>query len=269
MKCRGVILAAGLLGLVSCRSIPPPLTAESPSVRFLITFDDGPSTRTDYNPTLAIIGQLATNDVQSGIKAIFFVQTENKRGGGTPEGREIIRYTHEQGHIIGIHSTSPRGHIAHTTLPTEVLIRELEQAKALIQRLTGAAPQFLRPPYGASDLRTRTLYDDRDLSVLMADIRARDGLIYGYKASLSRRLHIYNSLKALRRTAAPEAVTTVIMNFHDVNPYTARHMTDYLHIMVEEARLAGFSVPAKPFYDNIDEITRIATLRRMPPPAAR
>lgn len=256
-----------LLMCASCRTVPPPLTDESPRVRFLLTFDDGPSIRQDYNPTLAIIHQLATNDVQPNIKAIFFVQTEHRKGGGTPQGREIIRYTHQQGHVIGVHSTSTRGHVAHTTLPSDVLTRELLQAKDVIRTFTGADPRLVRPPYGTCDHRTRTIYADLLLDILMADIRARDGLIYGYKASLWRRRHIYNALRTIRKTADPRDITTVILNFHDVNPYTARHMTDYLHILVEEAGQAGFRLADKPFYDSSEEIIQIAGRRKVPPPA--
>jgi peptidoglycan/xylan/chitin deacetylase (PgdA/CDA1 family) len=176
---------AALLTLASCHSIDPGLrpAAAAPSLRLMITFDDGPSIRSDYNPTLAILRQLATNDVQPGIKALFFVQTEHKKGGGTPQGRDIMRQAHEQGHVIGIHSTSPRGHIAHTTLPTDVLMGELQQARGVIRNCTGSSPKFIRPPYGACDVRTRTVYAQLGLDVVMADVSARDGLIYGYKAS--------------------------------------------------------------------------------------
>jgi peptidoglycan/xylan/chitin deacetylase (PgdA/CDA1 family) len=255
------------LFLSSCRSPPAPdPLAKQPCIRFLLTFDDGPSTRKPYNPTLAIINQLATNDVQPGIKAIFFVQTENRRGGGTPEGREIMRYAHEQGHVIGIHSVSPEGHIAHTTLPTEVLIHELQQAQDLIRRITGSPPRFVRPPYGTFNLRTRTIYANLGLDVLMADVSARDGIIYGFKTSPWRRTHMFNSMKKLRRTVNPDIISTVIVNFHDVNPYTARHMTEYLHILVEEARHAGFSVPKRPFIDRTDALADVAICRRVQAP---
>jgi peptidoglycan/xylan/chitin deacetylase (PgdA/CDA1 family) len=228
------VLAATLLTLTSCVYFQPdlPLSPALPPVRFLLTFDDGPSIRESYNSTLAIIQQLATNDVQPGIKAIFFVQTEHPRGGGTPRGREIMRFTHEQGHVLGIHSTSPRGHVAHVTLSNEVLIRELRQAKEVISHAAGSAPRLIRPPYGTYDVRTQTIYEDLGLNVLMADIRTRDGIIYGYNFSLKRRGHIHDCLKAIRRTADPAVISTVIVDFHDVNPYTARHMTEYLHILV-------------------------------------
>jgi hypothetical protein len=51
-----------------------------------------------------------------------------------------------------------------------------------------------------------------------------------------------------------------------VNPYTARHMTEYLHILVEEAGRVGLALPAKPFYDTIQEVTAVGIRRRLPPP---
>jgi hypothetical protein len=38
--------------------------------------------------------------------------------------------------------------------------------------------------------------------------------------------------------------------------YTARHMTEYLQILVEEARRAGFAVPDKPFCSSREQIVR-------------
>ena len=71
-----------LLGvLTGCQSLSASEKAASvtPSakIRFLLTFDDGPSIQADDNPTLSILEQLAVNDVQPGIKAVFFVQTRN------------------------------------------------------------------------------------------------------------------------------------------------------------------------------------------------
>jgi peptidoglycan/xylan/chitin deacetylase (PgdA/CDA1 family) len=251
----GLILLAGLLS--SCRSLPAPSARPAgippPVIRFILSFDDGPSITKPYNPTLAILHQLATNDVQPGAKAFFFVQTGHPRGGGTPEGREVMRALAADGHLIGIHSVSPRGHVDHRKVPPETLKTELTKAKGLLRDITGSDPIFVRPPFGAKNAATQSLYQELGLHMLMADIRARDGLIYGYKGSLFRRVHIRNALieawQNARQSGNPEAPLTVILNFHDVNPYTARHMTEYLHILVDEARRVGFTVPDKPFFD--------------------
>ncbi len=234
----------------------------------MLTFDDGPSIKKTYNPTLAIMHQLATNDVQPGAKAIFFVQTGHPRGGGTPEGHEVMRTLAADGHVLGIHSVSHRGHVDHRKVPPDELKASLKEAKALLRELTGSDPILVRPPFGARNPTTRTLYEELGLHMLMADIRARDGLIYGYKSSLFRRVHIRNALietyhNALRNGHQDEPLT-VIMNFHDVNPYTARHMTEYLHILVDEARHVGFTVPPKPFFDGTQALTAAALGRCIP-----
>jgi peptidoglycan-N-acetylglucosamine deacetylase len=251
----GLILLAGVLS--SCRSIPAPSARPAgippPVIRFILSFDDGPSITKPYNPTLAILHQLATNDVQPGAKALFFVQTGHPRGGGTPEGRAVMRALAADGHLLGIHSVSPKGHVDHRKVPPAELEAELKAAKVLLRDITGSETVFVRPPFGAKNQTTQALYEALGLHMLMADIRARDGLIYGYKGSLFRRIHIRNALIEILQNAwqrgSPAPPLTVILNFHDVNPYTARHMTEYLHILVDEARRVGFTVPAKPFFD--------------------
>ena len=266
-------LLAPLL-LASCRSLPPAVsltaTGEAPSIRFLLTFDDGPSIRQPYNPTLAIVDQLASNDVQPGIKGLFFVQTGHPRGGGTPAGRAIMRRLGEHGQVLGLHSVSPRGHIDHTQVTPAALVRELRESKELLRGLTGVPTLFVRPPFGAYNPGTQAIYADADLHMLMSDIRARDGVIYGYNGSLSRRVHIRHALADLRARVdtsryADEPVPVVVA-FHDVNPYTARHMTEYLHILVEEAARAGFAVPARPFTATRAEVMDIAISRSVPNP---
>jgi len=263
--------------LASCRSVPPAVlvggAGAAPAVRFLLTFDDGPSIRQPFNPTVAIMDQLATNDVQPGIKALFFVQTGHPRGGGTPRGRAIMRRIHEQGHVIGLHSVSPRGHVSHTVVPADELARSLQGAQDLIREIAGSAPPFVRPPFGAWNQVTRAVYAEQGLRVLMADVRGRDGIIYGYRGSLFRRVHVRRALAAIKRTAEPggakDGPLAVILEFHDLNPYTARHMTEYLHILVEEARRTGWRVPEKPFYDEAEALAAAALCRTVREPSDR
>jgi len=283
MKRSGVIVhcAWGMLlalSQTSCRSIPDPSARPAgmppPVIRFLLTFDDGPSIRKPYNPTLAIMHQLATNDVQPGAKAMFFVQTGHPRGGGTPEGRDVMRALAAEGHILGIHSVSHRGHVDHRKVPPAELVASLKEAKTILRQITGSDPVFVRPPFGARNLTTQTIYDELGLHMLLGDIRARDGLIYGYKSSLFRRVHIRNSLIEILentwRNGKPGEPLAVIMNFHDVNPYTAQHMTEYLHILVDEARRVGFTVPDKPFFDGPQTLAGVALSRCIPlPPPTR
>jgi peptidoglycan/xylan/chitin deacetylase (PgdA/CDA1 family) len=253
-----------LLMQTACRSVPPavPPAADAPQILFLLAFDDGPSIREPDNPTLAIINQLATNNVQPDIKALFFVQTEHPRGGGTPRGREIMSLAYEQGHELGIHSASTKGHVSHISQTEEELTSELRQAQEVLRTVTGSEVRFVHPPFGAHNLSTRTVYEQTGLTRMTANVRACDGIIYGYNISLRRRSNICNYLKKLHAAADPEAITCAVVNFHDTNPYTARHMTEYLTILVEEAHRAGFAVPDKPFCASREQIARIVEAQR-------
>ena len=258
-----------VLGLSSCGT-PAPLSAEPPpQVRFLVTFDDGPSARTDFNSTLSILDQLATNDVQPHVCAVFFTQPVHPCGGGTPVGRAVMQRIAEQGHVLGLHSVSPRGHVAHHTIPTNDLVVLLLKAKLILRDISGTEPVLVRPPYGTYTPVTRAIYQQLGLHMLMADIRAKDGIIYGYNGSLTRRSHIHAALdhikKRLERQVPGAKPYTVVMQFHDLNPYTARHMTDYLHILTEEARCVGLGLPEKPFYDIYTETLEAAIQRSLPP----
>lgn len=253
-----------------CRTVPTPVPDdERICIRFLLTFDDGPSIWPDPNPTLSIMNQFATNDLQPGIKGIFFVQTGHPRGGGTPQGIEMMSRLAAAGQVLGLHSTSPRGHIDHTQVSTNTLAQELAQGRKLLRKLNGDGPEFVRPPFGAMNPRTRRIYEEHALHVLMTDIRARDGVIYGYNGSLTRRGHIRRSLEDIRKAWHPSPTgepLPVVVGFHDVNPYTARHMTEYLHILTEEARRTGFDLPDRPFYDDRRELLDAAIIRCVPPP---
>lgn len=252
-----------------CRTIEPtlPPPADAPQIHFLLTYDDGPCISEKFNPTLAILDQLETNDIQPGIKALFFVQTEHPRGGGPPLGRDIMHRIHSQGHVLGIHSVSAKGHISHISQPSDELITELNQAKTVLRNITGSDPLFVRPPFGACDLRTRTIYDQLNLKMLMSNVRAKDGVIYFYNWSLRRRSNIFKALQALQKISAPGGKAIAVINFHDTNPYTARHMTEYLHILVEEAQHAGFAVPEAPFCASQHDVERAAIAQQVPPPA--
>ena len=131
-----LLLLCGCAGpsLEQARALPP----NAYPVRFLLSFDDGPSTWEPYNPTRAILDTLAANPVQPGIKAVFFLQTRDPRAGGSEAGRALMRREHAEGHVLAVHSGSPRGHIDHMLLPDAELERTLADAQSDIAAVTGA-----------------------------------------------------------------------------------------------------------------------------------
>jgi peptidoglycan/xylan/chitin deacetylase (PgdA/CDA1 family) len=235
--------------------------------RFLLTFDDGPSLLQPYNPTTAILDQLANNAVQPQIKAVFFVQTRSLSAGGTAYGQELLRRIRDDGHVIALHSGSARGHMNHRYLSPPELGQSLTDGSADIHALSGHDPTLVRPPYWSFDASTQAAYHAHGLEMLLTDISARDGKIWGWHISLRRRSHFHSKLVEVRRgieedrLPVVDGVVPVVVTFHDTNDFTATHMEEYLGILVEESRRAGLPLAPEPFYNDGPTIERVARLR--------
>ena len=110
-------------------------------------------------------------------------------------------------------------------------------------------------------------YRQHGLHVLLTDLSANDGKVWGFNASLRRRAHFLRSMSEVReRIAAGELPTVdgvipVVVTFHDLNRYTARHAREYLQILLDSARATGVKVAQKPFYDDQAELQRAAMAR--------
>jgi peptidoglycan/xylan/chitin deacetylase (PgdA/CDA1 family) len=260
-----LLLLCGCAGpsLDEARALPP----NAYPARFLLTFDDGPSTREPYNPTRAILDALARNPVQPGIKAVFFVQTRDPRAGGSAAGRALMRREHAEGHVLGVHSGSPRGHIDHCLMPDAELERTLANAKRDIAAIAGRPPDLVRPPFWDYDARTLAAYRRLGLRMLLTDVSANDGVIYVFDVSFRRRSHIRDALAGLREKIAAGGLPVVggaiplVVAFHDTNTFTAHHMDEYLRILTEEAADVDLVLAPKPFYDDAAAIERVARVR--------
>jgi hypothetical protein len=55
--------------------------------------------------------------------------------------------------------------------------------------------------------------------------------------------------------------TPVVVTFHDINTYTARHAEEYLHILVDSAHALDLPLAAQPFYDMREALERAALAR--------
>lgn len=258
-----------LLG--GCQSValepaPPPLTQ---TCRILLTFDDGPSTRVDFNTTLAILEQLESNDVQPDIKALFFVQTRNATGGGSRVGQAILRHLHTTGHVLGLHSGTARGHIRHTKMAPDELAQSLHDGRNDLRAITGHEAQFIRPTFWGYSDHTRDIYAAHNFKMLLTDVNNRDGV--PFTNLFGRRDRIRSELLRVRREIERGELPRwhgqipIVVTLHDLNPITADRMTEYLHFLVEEARNVGLPLATKPFYDDAADIAAVAALRVTPP----
>ena len=269
------LLCAAIIALVlaGCIAAPIEMTAQTESrlkaqapVRFVLTFDDGPSASSFWNPSATVLDSLKDNPVQPGIKAVFFVQTRAPRAGNSEIGRDIMRREFEEGHVLGFH-TATHWHTNHRSLTPQELNESLGNGSADIAALTGAPPKLLRPPFWNYDKRTFAAYQQHGLQVLLTDLSANDGKIWGFNASPRRRANMLQQLSQVRERIAlgefptVDGVIPVVVTFHDLNRYTARHMREYLQILLDSAAATGVRLAQKPFYDDHAELEKAALAR--------
>ncbi|WP_322846815.1 polysaccharide deacetylase family protein [Pseudomonas sp. B33.4] len=262
-----------VLGLAGCIAAPIEMTAQTETrlktqapVRFLLTFDDGPSASGLWNPSAAVLDSLKDNPLQPGIKAVFFVQTRAPRAGNSDIGRSIMRREHDEGHILAFH-TATHWHTNHRSLDPQQLEESLSNGTADIAAITGAPPKLLRPPFWNYDKRTFAAYQQHGLHVLLTDLSANDGKIWGFNASPRRRANMLRQLSEVRERIAlgelpsVDGVIPVVVTFHDLNRYTARHTREYLQILLDSAAATGVRLADKPFYDDHAALEKAALAR--------
>ncbi|WP_455826158.1 polysaccharide deacetylase family protein [Pseudomonas graminis] len=261
------------LSLSGCISAPIALTPQTEQrlqtqapIRFLLSFDDGPSASGYNNPSRSVVADLAHNPVLPGIKAVFFLQTEAARSGGSARGRKTMEREYASGHILAFH-TATGFHTNHRWLGDAELERTLSQGATDIASITGAPPKLVRPPFWNYDRRTFAAYQRHGMQVLLTDLSANDGKIWGFNGSPRRRANLYRQLSVVRERIAlgelptVDGVIPVVVTFHDINRYTARHMQEYLQILLDSARVNGMQTAAEPFYTDRAVLERAALAR--------
>ncbi|MCW8277685.1 polysaccharide deacetylase family protein [Pseudomonas sp. PCH199] len=261
------------VSLLGCIAAPIEMTPQTeqrlqmqPPIRFLLTFDDGPSASSFWNPTETVLDSLARNPLLPDIKVVFFVQTRATRAGNSDIGRGIMHRERDAGHILGFHTATP-SHTNHRSLDPQELEVSLTNGSADIAAITGAPPTLLRPPFWNYDKRTFAAYQQHGLHVLLTDLSANDGKIWGFNASPRRRAHFLRSMSEVRERIARgelpvvDGVIPVVVTFHDLNRYTARHTREYLQILLDSARATGVKTAEQPFYDDTAALQRAAMAR--------
>ena len=106
-------------------------SVEAPEIA--LTFDDGPSAA--WTP--ALLDGLK----ERGVKATFFLIGEN-----ADKNPEIVKRMAEEGHLIGNHTYH---HVELTKVSENEARLELSDTSAVIVRITGKEPEYMRPPFGA------------------------------------------------------------------------------------------------------------------------
>ncbi|MHA0855485.1 polysaccharide deacetylase family protein [Paenibacillus sp. CMAA1364] len=111
-----------------------PNNDETPKKVVLLTFDDGPKDEKMIN---SLIDTLDKHNA----KAIFFVN-----GYRVKENPDLLKLIHDRKQLIGNHSWD---HIALNKEPEAEVKRQIEDVQNAVKDITGEAPSFFRPPFGA------------------------------------------------------------------------------------------------------------------------
>ncbi len=120
-----------------------------------LTFDDGPN----ENYTEELLDGLAAKDV----KATFFLI-----GKKVKESPDLVKRMYEDGHLLENHSYD---HVNLCLLTDEEARSQIAMTNDAITEITGASPDYLRPPFGCNkeDLDT-----EMNMIEVMWDVDPRD-----------------------------------------------------------------------------------------------
>lgn len=269
MRHTKLLAAACVLLAAGCASVgpAPENTTTLPPIRFLLTFDDGPSAALGNNPTERILDTLARNNVQPDIKAVFFVQTRWPGAGGSSVGQRLLRRMVADGHVLGIHSGTERGHINHRVMSQVELHQSLDNGRSDIHQIASKDSALVRPTFWAFDPSTLATYDRAGVSMLLTDIRARDGIFTWYQISpdgdwrMDRDFRHFLHKLASGRVQVVNGIAPVVVTFHDTSLFTAAQLSSYFAAMIDTARRAGIRVADPPFYRDHDELLSAAQAR--------
>lgn len=151
----------------------------------LFTFDDGPDPRN--TPQL-----LDTLD-ELGIRAVFFLSTYRLEGEGPwPEqNRALAREIARRGHIVANHTHQ---HEQLPLLETEEVMRQVEHADEILERVLGSRAWLVRPPGGSRSPRVDRLLASRGYTQLLWNVgtgdfqvRDADSVVHTFTRVLGRR----------------------------------------------------------------------------------
>lgn len=119
------------------------------------TFDDGPSN----GPTNRLLDNLDRFDA----RVTFFVL-----GSRVNQYRNSLSRAYEEGNQIGSHTY---GHLNLKKLGDADILREVDNANREIQNVIGVSPTLLRPPYGNTNSKIKSL---TDMYTILWDIDTED-----------------------------------------------------------------------------------------------
>lgn len=131
------------------------MEGEAEIKKVALTFDDGPN----ECYTEELLDGLAAR----GVKATFFLI-----GKKVEENPEIVKRIYEEGHLLGNHSYD---HVNLSEMSETAACEQINRTNDAIRQITGAAPEYLRPPFGSYK---KNLDADMNMIEVLWDVDPRD-----------------------------------------------------------------------------------------------
>lgn len=179
-----------------------------------LTFDDGPfQYMYDITATLR-----AAN-----VSATFFFNGNNYGCIYSPENVKRVKHAYDMGHQVASHTWS---HADLSILSLSKISTEMSKIDQAIERITGASPSFMRPPYGKYNDRVLQVAAGRKQSIVLWDLDTGDSL----GASVAEQKGQYNQV-------AKRYPKTVLALNHEVYESSIR---DVLPHAIKQLRSSGY-----------------------------
>ncbi|KAH8111367.1 glycoside hydrolase/deacetylase [Phellopilus nigrolimitatus] len=143
-----------------------------------LTFDDGPYIYED-----GIVDLLDQNN----IKGTFFVNGNNYDCIYDDSTIASLRHAYASGHLIGSHTWA---HLDLTTLSWDDIHDQMWKVELALERIIGASPAWMRPPYGNYNDLVRSAAAIRNQSLVLWDFDSQDSV----GASVQQSEQLYTDL---------------------------------------------------------------------------
>jgi len=181
-----------------------------------LTFDDGPHLyMKEISDTLKAANAVGT----------FFVNGNNFDCIYDEESVSRVKYAHDKGHQIASHTWS---HAHLPTLSKDKLTVEFSQVDEALQKIIGALPAFVRPPFGEYNDLVVEVAGERNQTVVIWDFDSEDSA--GATADKSKQL--YDS------TIGKHPSSILTLN-HEIYVTTAKQVLPYA---IAELKKAGYKM---------------------------
>lgn len=203
------------------RGIGLPLASEDPRAEGLrvamLTFDDGP----DEHHTAEVLDVLKEKQV----RAIFFVT------GYGVKHKHLLYRIHAEGHILAVHGMT---HANLSRLPVDKIREEMAPLVTMITEVTGEAPKYFRPPFGAYNADVRAVAEELGLLLVNWTNGSLDWVGVDANGYKDPNVVVNDVMGQLHRGA--------VILMHD----TKRHTVEALPIIIDKIRAEQYEFVTLP-----------------------